>query len=64
MDIGALNNIALNQLSGATSTAGQTIGLVMLSKQLDVTDSMSSQMIKAMENSVNPNIGSNFDVSV
>ncbi len=64
MEIGALNSLALSSLSGATSPTEQAVGMVMLGNQLDATDEMSSQMIKMMENSVNPAVGGNFDMSV
>ena len=64
MEIGSLNLTALSALSKATTPTGQAIGLVMLNKQLDVTNQMGSSMIKAMENSVNPSVGGNFDMSV
>lgn len=64
MDITALNNTALYALNTATTKTGETIGLAMLSNQLDMTDSLSNGMIRALENSVNPAVGSNFDVSV
>ncbi|MBR1390148.1 MAG: putative motility protein [Lachnospiraceae bacterium] len=64
MDITALNNTALYALNTATTKTGETIGLAMLSNQLDMTDLLSNGMIRALENSVNPAVGSNFDVSV
>lgn len=64
MNITGLNDIALNALNSATSPTGQAIGLAMLDKQLEVTDALSSTMISAMENSVNPSVGSNIDVYV
>jgi hypothetical protein len=36
----------------------------MLGKSLDTTEQMGGQMIKMMENSVTPYLGSNIDVSV
>ena len=64
MDITSITSTALSSLSSATDSTSQTIGLAMLSKQLDVTDAMSASMIKAMENSVNPAIGGNIDLYV
>lgn len=64
MEIDSLNSTALSALTGATDATGQAIGLAMLNKQLDITDAMGSSMIKAMENSVNPSVGSNFDMYV
>lgn len=64
MDISALNSIPLNAMNAATSSTGEAIGLAMLDKQLEMTDTMNSQMIRAMEQSVNPSVGSNFDMRV
>ena len=64
MDISALNNTALSALNSSTTKVGEAVGLAMLSNQLDVTDSLGAGMIRAMENSVNPAVGSNFDMSV
>ncbi len=63
MDIAALNNTALSALRIATPTS-EAIGVAMLSNQLDVSQSMSDSLIRAMELSVNPAVGGNFDVSV
>ncbi len=57
-------------LSTAMSTAKvqNEIGVSVLAKTLDVTDAASAAMLdmmrKSMELSVNPMVGSNFDVSV
>ena len=62
MDVGALSTIALNQLP--TTDAPSDIGLAVLSKQLDVSQQMGSEMVKALENSVTPYLDGNIDVSV
>lgn len=64
MEISAMNNTPLLAMSTATTAVGKDLGLAMLSKQLDTTEAMGSQMIAAMEMSVNPSVGSNFDMSV
>lgn len=64
MEIGSTNSIALSALTKATTPTSQAIGLEMLNKQLDVTNQMGSSMIRAMENSVNPSVGGNFDMSL
>jgi len=43
--------------------APSRIGVAMLSKELDVQQQTSAKMIKMMEQSVNPMVGSNIDVS-
>ena len=62
MDVTALNNIALSQISPSTSPSD--ISVAILGKQLDVTQKLGDPMIQAMERSVNPHIGGNIDISV
>lgn len=62
MDVTALNNIALSQISPSTSPSD--ISVAILGKQLDVTQKLGDTMIQAMECSVNPHIGGNIDISV
>ena len=62
MDVTALNNIALSQISPSTSPSD--ISVASLGKQLDVTQKLGDTMIQAMERSVNPHIGGNIDISV
>lgn len=63
MDIAALaSTMSQMKISNAVGTA-------MLSKQLDTQEVMGSQIVNmidkaGMERSVNPSVGSNFDVSV
>lgn len=61
MGIGSLVDIALAQMPATTSVPSD-ISVAMLSKQLDLTQEMGADMIKAMENSVNPAVGGNIDV--
>ena len=62
MDVTALNNIALSQISPSKSPSD--ISVAILGKQLDVTQKLGDTMIQAMERSVNPHIGGNIDISV
>ena len=62
MDVTALNNIALSQISPSTSPSD--ISVAILGKQLDVTQKLGDTMIQAMERSVNTHIGGNIDISV
>ena len=39
-------------------------GVLMLSKQLDTVEDMGDSMIKLMEQSVNPHLGGNIDISL
>ncbi len=58
MDIASLST-ALSM----TSTAND-FGAIMLSKQLDTMENMGDSMLKLMEQSVNPHIGGNIDISI
>ena len=60
MDVTALNNIALSQISPSTSPSD--ISVAILGKQLDVTQKLGDTMIQAMERSVNPHIGGNIEI--
>lgn len=62
MDVTALSTIALNQL--APDASPSSIGVAILSKQLDITQALGSEMVKAMERSVTPHLGGNIDVSI
>lgn len=40
------------------------IGVLMLSKQLDMAETMGESMVKIMEQSAAPHLGGNIDISV
>lgn len=62
MEIDALTSTALSALNA--SSIGSDIGVAILAKQLDVSESMGDNLVRAMELSVNPYVGSNFDAYV
>lgn len=58
---------AVSAASATSVEAGSlanTVGIKMLDNSLETSEAMSASMIKMMEQSVNPNIGANFDMSV
>ena len=62
MGIDSLTSIALSTLDmPSTST---DIGIAVLGKQLDLSETMGDSMVRAMELSVNPNVGNNIDIYV
>ena len=66
MEIGALASSALYQMEqGSVKVNGYSqptdVGVAMLSKQLSVSEASGQSLIRAMELSVNPNIGGNVD---
>lgn len=64
MEIGAINS-ALSAVT--TSKPGSVVAetsMAMLNNTLDINNAMGQSMIKMMENSVNPAVGGNFDMSV
>lgn len=61
-----ISGISLSTPLMAISDAGQgslqeAVGIRMLSKQIDMADVTGAGMVKMMEQSVNPYVGSNFD---
>lgn len=57
---------ALPMLSSINSQNNlmQSVGTAMLAKTMDVADSEMASLTKAMELSVNPNLGANLDLSI
>jgi hypothetical protein len=67
MQIGSLASSALYQMEqGSVKVNGfdtpTAVGVTMLSKQLDQSAISGAGLIRAMEQSVNPNVGGNIDV--
>ena len=58
MDIAALS-VSLNQ-----GKLAQQVGLAVFKKAMDSAKVNSDAMLKVMEQSVNPNVGSNIDIRV
>lgn len=42
----------------------EAVGLKLLSNQMDMADSTGTQMVKMMEQSINPHLGQNIDISI
>ncbi|MCM1283695.1 MAG: YjfB family protein [Muribaculaceae bacterium] len=64
MEISGVNT-ALSALSASEpSTLGNAVSMKMLDKALDMSETMNDGLRKMMELSVNPSVGSNFDMSV
>ncbi len=59
-----LMDIASLSTALSTTQLQNDVGVLMLSKQLDTVEVMSDSMIKMMEQSVNPNLGANIDISI
>lgn len=58
MDIASLSTaLSMTQVSN-------DFGAIMLGKQLATMENMGDSMIKLMEQSVNPHIGGNIDISI
>lgn len=58
MDIASLSTaMSMSKLS-------TDVGVAVMSKQLDMVQVMGDSMIKALEQSVNPNLGANIDISI
>jgi hypothetical protein len=68
MDLTGLD-AALGVVSGYDSTSSVStgslayaVGVSMLDQSMELNEAMNTQLIKAMELSVNPHLGSNIDV--
>ena len=64
-----ISNIASLSMSLAESSTLSKVGIAMLSKTLDSNEAAGQGLLQmidsaAMERSVNPAVGSNFDVSI
>ncbi len=46
------------------ATVANEASILMLSKQLDSFEEMGASMVKLMEQSVNPHVGGNIDISI
>ena len=62
MEIDVLTSTALSALNA--SSIGSDIGVAILAKQLDASESMGDKLVRTTELSVNPYVGSNFDAYV
>jgi len=47
-----------------TATVSSQFSLAMLDKAMETSEAANAGLVKMMEQSVNPNLGANFDVSV
>lgn len=67
MDIAAVSS-ALSAVSSygieAMGSVSQMVSVEMLDNAMEANETMSSQMIKMMEQSVMPNLGANIDIRV
>lgn len=58
MDIAALST-TLSMVNTSND-----VGVLMLSKQLDLVETQGDSMVKALEQSVTPHLGNNIDIRV
>lgn len=67
MDIAAVSS-ALSAVSSygieSMGSVSQMVSVEMLDNAMEANETMSSQMIKMMEQSVMPNLGANIDIRV
>ena len=64
MEIASLNSaLSLYEATPSDSLASVT-SLEMLDNAMELNEQMSQDMIKMMENSVTPHLGSNIDISI
>lgn len=64
MDIANVSSALSSVQSAKQGSMSEAVGLKMLSKALDMNESMNAGLTRMMERSVNPHIGGNIDISV
>jgi len=57
-------NIAALSVPMMQSNTSSTIGVAVLSKNLDTMEQTGAGLVKMMEQSVQPNLGQNFDFGI
>lgn len=60
----SIDNIPYVSMAMASQNVLSAVGTKVLDSTLDVASSQLADLTKAMELSVNPNVGANFDVAV
>lgn len=62
----ALSTVSAYDIGSSTSpvTLQEDIGVAMLGKSLDMTQTLGAGMVQMMENSVTPYLGSNIDLYI
>ena len=48
----------------ATGSLSQAVSIKMLENTMEMSESMNAQLVSMMEQSVNPNLGSNLDIRI
>ena len=64
MEITAMPDIASLSMAMATNKTMNDVGVALLDKSLETYTDLGDSMTKMMEQSVNPYLGGNIDVSV
>lgn len=52
------------QTADSSNSVSSAVSMEMLDQTLDMSQVMNDSLIKMMENSVTPHLGSNFDMSI
>lgn len=60
----SIDSIPMMATMMAQQNIMQSVGTAMLSKTMDVASVEMADLTKAMELSVNPNLGANFDMAI
>ena len=64
MNIGSISNLPDIAMSVSSANKMGDIGIAMVDKSLETAQANGDAIKKMMEQSVNPSIGGNFDISV
>ncbi len=63
MEIGNVTSALRDVQMSAPSTMQERVSIKMLDNAMDLSEVMSEGMVKMMENSVTPHLGSNIDIN-
>ena len=55
---------SMNPVTQSMPDSNSPIGIAVIAKSLDVFEQSGADIIRMMEQSVNPNVGRNFDVTI
>ena len=64
MDIVDVSSVLSSVSAAATGSVAQQVSVEMLDKTMELTESMNTQLVQLMEQSVNPHIGGNLNLFI
>ncbi|MBR4026331.1 MAG: YjfB family protein [Lachnospiraceae bacterium] len=64
MDITDVSSALSSLTTAATGSVAQQVSIEMLDQTMELTESMNTQLVQLMEQSVNPHIGGNLNLFI